>query len=103
MKCMFIATITWEARYGYSLKMIGVDVPNSQLYVNAFMELFDLTESELEALEYQGIPEWDSISHMELMTVLEKTFEIEMNIDDIIDFSSFQSGKVILAKYGVDI
>ena len=78
-------------------------MPNSQLYVNAFMELFDLTESELETLEYQGIPEWDSISHMELMTVLEKTFEIEMDIDDIIDFSSFQSGKVILAKYGVDI
>jgi acyl carrier protein len=52
---------------------------------------------------YQGIPEWDSISHMELMTILEKTFSIEMDIDDIIDFSSFEAGKSILAKYGVQI
>jgi acyl carrier protein len=72
-----------------------------ETYKNAFKKLFELDDSSLEKLVYQGIPEWDSISHMELMTILEKEFSIEMEIDDIIDFSSFELGKNILAKYGV--
>jgi acyl carrier protein len=72
-----------------------------ETYENAFKKLFELEDSSLDELVYQGIPEWDSISHMELMTILEKEFSIEMEIDDIIDFSSFELGKSILAKYGV--
>jgi acyl carrier protein len=72
-----------------------------ETYKNAFKKLFELGDSSLDKLVYQGIPEWDSISHMELMTILEKEFSIEMEIDDIIDFSSFELGKNILAKYGV--
>lgn len=72
-----------------------------ETYKNAFKKLFELDDSSLDKLVYQGIPEWDSISHMELMTILEKEFSIEMEIDDIIDFSSFELGKSILVKYGV--
>ena len=72
-----------------------------ETYKNAFKKLFELDDSLLDKLVYQGIPEWDSISHMELMTILEKEFSIEMEIDDIIDFSSFELVKNILAKYGV--
>jgi acyl carrier protein len=78
-------------------------VSNLESYQESFKKLFDIDNSTLETLVYQGIPEWDSISHMELMTILENTFSIEMDIDDIIDFSSFESGKKILAKYGVQI
>ena len=76
---------------------------NLESYQESFKKLFDVDNSTLVTLMYQGIPEWDSISHMELMTILENTFSIEMDIDDIIDFSSFESGKKILAKYGVQI
>jgi acyl carrier protein len=76
---------------------------NLEAYQASFKKLFDIDNSTLSSLVYQGIPEWDSISHMELMTILEKTFSIEMDIDDIIDFSSFEAGKIILAKYGVQI
>ncbi len=72
-----------------------------ETYKNAFKKLFEIEDSSLDKLVYQGIPEWDSISHMELMTILENEFSIEMDIDDIIDFSSFELGKSILAKYGV--
>jgi acyl carrier protein len=74
---------------------------NLQIYQEAFRKLFDLDDSTLNTLVYQGIPEWDSISHMELMTILEQAFSIEMDIDDIIDFSSFEQGKKILTKYGI--
>lgn len=75
---------------------------NLEIYQESFKKLFDLNNFNLDALEYQGIPEWDSIGHMELMTILEKAFSIEIDIDDIIDFSSFEAGKKILSKYGVN-
>ena len=78
-------------------------VDNFAAYQESFKKLFDVDNTTLAALVYQGIPEWDSISHMELMTILESSFSIEMDIDDIIDFSSFEAGKAILAKYGVQI
>ena len=37
---------------------------------------------------------------MQLMAALEEDFEIEMDVDDIIDFSSFEKGKEIMSKYG---
>lgn len=40
---------------------------------------------------------------MGLMSDLEEVFDIEMDIDDIIDFSSFEKGMEILAKYNIKI
>lgn len=58
---------------------------------------------ELKDLRYQEISTWDSVGHMALMAALEDTFGIEMDIDDIIDFSSYEAGEKILAKYDVAI
>jgi len=49
-----------------------------------------------EKLKYNDIPEWDSIGHMTLMSELEEGFNISMDTDDIIDFSSFKKGIQIL-------
>ena len=70
-------------------------------YNEVFMKLFKLEPQQLHELKYQDVIDWDSIGHMELMTVLESTFSIQMDIDDIIDFSSYQKGIEILGKYGV--
>ena len=40
---------------------------------------------------------------MGLIAGLEESFDIELETDDIIDFSSFNKGKEILKKYGVEI
>jgi acyl carrier protein len=71
------------------------------LYKKVFQDTFSLGTLELEKLSYQSIPAWDSVGHMELMTVLEDTFNVQLDIDDIIDFSSFQKGIEILQKNGV--
>ena len=44
---------------------------------------------------------WDSVGHMTLVAALEDEFDIMMDTDDIIDFSSFEVGKQILKKYDV--
>ena len=54
-----------------------------------------------ESLEYNAIPEWDSIGHMTLMSGLEEGFKITIDTDDIVDFSSFKKGMEILKKYKV--
>lgn len=75
---------------------------NLEKYVFAFTSTFMVEESALADLKYQDIAAWDSVGHMALMTVLEETFGIEMEIDDIIEFSSFEVGRTILAKYKVN-
>lgn len=71
-------------------------------YRKIFRECFQY-DGDVDVLEYQQIEEWDSVAHMQLMAELEEEFNIELDIDDIIDFSSFKVGKNILAKYGVSI
>ncbi|MBO5327523.1 MAG: acyl carrier protein [Clostridia bacterium] len=72
---------------------------NLELYNNAFKEAFGVEEADLAGLEYQGIANWDSVGHMNLVSLLEDAFDIMMDTDDIIDFSSYEKGKEILAKY----
>ena len=76
---------------------------NLKKYKNVFIETFQIKESQLAGLKYQDVDEWDSVGHMGLMTDLEEAFDIEMDIDDIIDFSNFEKGMEILGKYNVVI
>ena len=76
---------------------------NKQKYDQAFMEIFSIDESKLDDdLEYNTIPEWDSVGHMGLIAELEEVFDIMMEMDDIIDFSSYKKGFELIAKYGVE-
>lgn len=76
---------------------------NLEKYNRAFIESLEIREENLEGLEYQGIAEWDSVGHMSLIASIEDVFDIMMDTDDIIDFSSYEKGKEILRKYDVEI
>jgi acyl carrier protein len=81
-----------------------VTVNNLEKYRDCFIKAFELpTDFMSESLEYQSIPEWDSAGHMVLMTLIEDCFEIMLETDDMIDFSSFEKGKEIMKKYEVDL
>ena len=76
---------------------------NKQKYDQAFFVAFSIDESKLDDnLEYNTIPEWDSVGHMGLIAELEEVFDIMMEMDDIIDFSSYKKGFELIAKYGVE-
>ena len=72
---------------------------NLEIYKKIFSETLSVSEDKLEKLSYNDIPEWDSIGHMTLMSNLEEKFNISIDTDDIVDFSSFSKGKEILKKY----
>ena len=76
---------------------------NKQKYDQAFIESFSISESALDDnLIYNSIPEWDSVGHMGLIADLEEVFDIMMEMDDIIDFSSHKKGFELIAKYGIE-
>ena len=66
---------------------------NIEKYINAFTEALEVKEDQAE---------WDSVGHMTLVSAIEEAFDIMMDTEDIIDFSSYEKGKEILSNnYGV--
>ena len=72
-------------------------------YVNAFVQALEIPAEQVPALVYGQSAAWDSVGHMALVARLEDAFDIMMEMDDIIDLSSFEKGKEILRKYDVEI
>lgn len=75
---------------------------NLEKYTNVFVETLQVTAEQCETLKYQGVELWDSVGHMTLVAAIEDAFDIMLDTDDIIDFSSFEKGKEILKKYDVE-
>ena len=77
---------------------------NREKYDELLLECFHIDKEMLnESLVYQSVPAWDSVGHMAMIAGLEERFEIMIETDDVIDFSSYLKGIEILAKYDVAI
>lgn len=76
---------------------------NLDKYSKIFMKSFSVEKTKLKKLKYQSVPQWDSVGHMSMVGALEDTFKITLEMDDIIDFNSFEKGKKILKKYKIKI
>ena len=75
---------------------------NRDKYDAAFIEVFEVEKSDLnKSLEYQSIQAWDSVGHMALMAALEDEFDVMLEMDDIVDFGSYETGLKTMEKYGV--
>lgn len=77
---------------------------NIEKYEKIFIKCFGLAKSKLKKdVKYNSIPKWDSVGHMNMIAKIEEEFKITMEMDDIIDFSSFKVGIKILKKYKIKI
>ena len=77
---------------------------NKEKYNAVFMDSFNLKQEDLDQnVSYGSVTEWDSVGHMGLIAEIEEAFGIELEMDDVIDFSSYVKGKDILKKYNVEI
>lgn len=76
---------------------------NQEKLVKVFAEALGVKEDVIkDELQYNSIPEWDSVAHMSLVAELEEAFDIMLDTDDIIDMSSPAKAKEILAKYDIE-
>ena len=75
---------------------------NKEKYDEVFVNCFSIEKSALnKEFVYQSVSEWDSVGHMGLIAALEEAFDIMLETDDVIDFSSYTRGIEILSKYNV--
>ncbi|PSK93978.1 acyl carrier protein [Taibaiella chishuiensis] len=75
---------------------------NTEKLIHAFSEALAVPQETIQDdLAYQAIPEWDSITHMILISQLEDTFGVAIDTDDVIDLSSVGKAKEILTKYNI--
>jgi len=72
----------------------------NQIFVENFAVKLDVLDS---TFTYQCVPEWDSVGHMAMIAAIEDEFDIMLDTDDVIEFSSYSVGIGLLEKYGVDI
>ena len=52
-----------------------------------------------DILIYNEVPGWDSVAHMTLVAGLEDAFDCMLDMDDILDMSSYQHALDIMSKY----
>lgn len=76
---------------------------NNQKYRGVFLSVFPDWKSEFdESFTFDSIEEWDSLTHMDLVTKLEDEFQVFLDTNDILHFGSYENGKKILERYGVN-
>jgi acyl carrier protein len=73
----------------------------NKLYQSFANALNISVEQIRDDLAYQSIPEWDSITHMILISQLEEDFDVSIDTEDVIDMSSVAKAQEILNKLGV--
>lgn len=56
----------------------------------------DVNKAELVYNEYPG---WDSVAHMTLVAALEEAFDCMLDMQEILDMSSFDKSVEIMAGY----
>ena len=78
------------------------NIKNKLKYEEVFKKTFGLKDKDLKKdIKYNTIKEWDSVGHMNMIGELENSFNISMEMDDIIDFSSYKKGIKLLKKYKI--
>ena len=76
---------------------------NIEKYNKCFKQIFGDDVELNEDFKFGEASGWDSMAHMELIALLEDTFNIMFGSDDILHYASYENGKIILKKYGVEV
>ena len=77
---------------------------NLEKYNKIFTEVLGVSEGVLnESFTFKDVPQWDSVAHLSLISELEDAFDVMFESEDILHYGSYENGKKILAKYGVEI
>lgn len=69
-----------------------------------FCEVFSVEAAVLnENFDNKSVEGWDSVRQLSLTTAVEDTFDIMLDPEDILEFTSYENAKSILAKYEIEL
>lgn len=75
---------------------------NIEKLKNAFVEGLEIPMGEVENANMESIDKWDSIGQMSLIAIIEDAFGIELEPEEIMQFTSFASGVDILKNHDIE-
>lgn len=69
-----------------------------------FCEVFSVEESALNnEFDKNNVEGWDSVRQLSLTSSIEDEFDIMLDAEDILEFTSYGNAKSILNKYEVEL
>lgn len=67
-------------------------------------DIFNIRVSEMnESLQQRDIARWDSLTHMDLITSLEREYDVELSMEDIMGMTSIAKIIAVLQSYEIGI
>ncbi len=77
---------------------------NLEKYNSIFTEVFGIDSSDLSNnFSKATVEQWDSVHQLNLVSLAEETFDIMLDPEDIMAFTSYELGKSIIQRQGVEI
>ncbi|MGE0078221.1 MAG: acyl carrier protein [Bacteroidales bacterium] len=77
---------------------------NLDKYNLIFGEVFSISENLInDQFTNESAENWDSIRHLSLITAIEDSFDIMLDTEDILGFTSYLIGKhILMEKYKIN-
>ena len=77
---------------------------NTEKYNDIFAQVFGAKAGELgDNYNKENVPAWDSVHQLNIIALMEETFDLMLDPEDIMACTSYNAGKEILAKNGIEL
>lgn len=77
---------------------------NLEKYDAIFTEVFGATTDLLgDNYSKETVSEWDSVHQLNIISLMEETFDLMLDPEDIMACTSYNAGKEILTKKGIEL
>lgn len=77
---------------------------NIEKYNDAFVEVFGVDSAVLnDGFSKDSAEAWDSVHQLNIIVLLEESFDVMFDPEDIMEFTSYGKGREILRKYEVEL
>lgn len=75
-----------------------MDSSNQEKFASLFKKVMEVEEIKND-LSMNNMRQWDSLKHVELLTEIEEAFNIDIDLDDIMQMTSVDGILKVLSKY----
>ena len=77
---------------------------NVEKYNDIFVQVFGADVAQLgDNYSKETVAEWDSVHQLNIISLLEETFDLMLDPEDIMACTSYNAGKEILAKNDIEL
>lgn len=77
---------------------------NLEIFNSIFCEVFSVNSSDLnDDFNKENNEDWDSVRQLNLTSLIEDKFDIMLDPEDILDFTSYSKARSIMKKYDIEL